>query len=548
MWLDHDAPIETKIKYKVTPMQGKPGALVRRDDLAITTNIIILTEKLTQSVSYCFNNGILATQNVSRMLRKPDGTFDFDKLMAEIKTPGSQMREYLSANMPAFLMSLVKKAAAEGGRVYLALYELADPELLQCLCDNAGFVSIILSNTGPDDEENKPARAALEAAKVDLTNRYLGADEIGHNKLVVYVDAQGVARITLGSCTNWTPTGMCTQTNNAALVESDGIGDQYLDYWHQLRADSAMTPVQSAAFRAANAVKRPVVLLADGSSVQVWFSPNTQVRTKPKVDPAAPPDMAELIALVKAEEEAVFGLFFNPGHPSVLDAILEVAAAKPHLVARAAVSTIQALTPEQVTLLHRAGEDPVVVPASGIHQAFANYLAEIDAAPNTHAIIHNKNLLLNPLAADLSKVKVAIMSHNAGYKASYQNDENIMLFTGNRALALVLMVHIFDVTTEYRFNWATNQRGADLKVLGFLVVDDSWQDKYLVADSTPRREIDYVMRAGAYLNEQTLTVTHAFPLKAESLVAPSAKKSRVPFCKLWQGIKKSVSKSGAKKR
>jgi hypothetical protein len=519
VWFDEEAPTETKIQYTVTPMVGSPEAPVRRTDLAVKTNILVLTEELTMSVSFCSNNGILATQKVSRAIIKPDGTFDFDKLMSEIQTPGSPLRRLLAGNLSAFLQFLIKKAAAENGHVYMALYELNDPELLKCILDNAKFVSLILSNTGKGDDTNKAARAALHAAGVDITDRFLASDEIGHNKFVAYVDASGVARFFQGGSINWTFTGLCTQTNGAIRVSSDELAAQALAYWHLLKADCSAKPPQSAAFRAANAVDKPTITLADGSQVKFWFAPNMQARSKPKTNPPMPPDMAEVIPMVRAAEEAVFALFFNPGHPSVLDVILEVAAARPGLVARAAVSTIQALTSEQVTLLHRAGENPVVVPASALHQAFANYLAETLQAPDTHAVIHNKDLVIDPLHPDLSKVKVVKTCHNMGYKASYQNDENMPIFTGSRSLALAMMANIFYITSEFRFNWACNQTGAHQQILGFLEVTDSWQDKYYVAGSTPRREIDYLMRAGTYLSVQTSVVTHKYPLKAESLVA-----------------------------
>ncbi|MDR3615492.1 MAG: hypothetical protein P4L53_18175 [Candidatus Obscuribacterales bacterium] len=519
IWFDEEAPTDTKIQYTVTPIVGTPQLPIRRNDLAVKTNILVLTEELTMSVSFCANNGILATQKVSRAIIKRDGTFDFDKLMSEIKTPNTPLRRLLAGNMSPFLQFLIKKAAAENGHVYLALYELNDPELLQCILDNAKFVSIILSNTGPDDATNKDARAALHAAGIDITDRILASDEIGHNKFVVYVDASGVARFFQGGSINWTFTGLCTQTNGAIRVRSDELSAQALDYWHLLRADSSATPVQSAAFRAANAINKPTITLADGSQVKFWFAPNMQARSKPKTNPPMPPDMAEVIPMVRAAEEAVFALFFNPGHPSVLDVILEEAAARPELVARAAVSTMQAFTKEQIILLHRAGENPVAVPASAIHQAFANYLAETLQAPDTHAVIHNKDLVIDPLHPDLSKVKVVKTCHNMGYKASYQNDENMPIFTGSRSLALAMMANIFYITSEFRFNWACNQTGANQQILGFLEVTDSWQDKYYVAGSTPRREIDYLMRAGTYLSEQTSVVTHKYPLKAESLVA-----------------------------
>ena len=42
-------------------------------------------------------------------------------------------------------------------------------------------------------------------------------------------------------------------------------------------------------------------------------------------------------------------------------------------------------------------------------------------------------------------------SHNLGYKASYANDENLVIVRGNRALAEAYAVHVIDVWEHYRF-------------------------------------------------------------------------------------------------
>jgi len=71
------------------------------------------------------------------------------------------------------LSSLLKRAQAEGGECYCALYELNDPELLNLLV-GAKFVHIILSNTGPTDDTDAKSRQALHQSGVDVTDRMLG--------------------------------------------------------------------------------------------------------------------------------------------------------------------------------------------------------------------------------------------------------------------------------------------------------------------------------------------------------------------------------------
>ncbi|MFX4593144.1 hypothetical protein ABTB06_20325, partial [Acinetobacter baumannii] len=77
------------------------------------------------------------------------------------------------------------------GHVYLVLYELAHPALLDLIILNKDVVSIILCNTGTDDATNKAGRARLHEAGVEIIDRFVAPDEIGHNKYVVYADKSG---------------------------------------------------------------------------------------------------------------------------------------------------------------------------------------------------------------------------------------------------------------------------------------------------------------------------------------------------------------------
>jgi phosphatidylserine/phosphatidylglycerophosphate/cardiolipin synthase-like enzyme len=65
-----------------------------------------------------------------------------------------------------------------------------------------------------------------------------------------------------------------------------------------------------------------------------------------------------------------------------------------------------------------------------------------------HAIVHDKIVIIDPLSDDCV---VATGSHNLGYKASYENDENLLIFRGNKALAQAYAVHALDVFDHYRY-------------------------------------------------------------------------------------------------
>jgi len=68
-------------------------------------------------------------------------------------------------------------------------------------------------------------------------DRMLKKGHIGHNKFIVYVKGNKPQAVLTGS-TNWTPTGLCAQSNNAILLESPALAKEYLEYWKRLKADT----------------------------------------------------------------------------------------------------------------------------------------------------------------------------------------------------------------------------------------------------------------------------------------------------------------------
>src|SRR5439155_12817590 len=116
----------------------------------------------------------------------------------------------------------------KGAELYMALYELHDPELIERLTKltKAGKAHVILSTAGatnpnsrdtpPNDKqsvawdtENHPARSGLHnASAANVQDRlFNNTAHIGHNKFAVYVE-NGVAKSVLTGSTNWTETGL----------------------------------------------------------------------------------------------------------------------------------------------------------------------------------------------------------------------------------------------------------------------------------------------------------------------------------------------------
>jgi hypothetical protein len=486
-WKDFTAPKGGTYKYEIVPMTGTPGALTARQDLAVITNDVRLCTDYGD-ISAAFTKGILSTQAVAHALpTDATGAPDFEALLAAIKTPGNPLREKLNGGVAKMLMAPILKAKAEGGRVYSALYELADPELVDCLVNNWDVLSLILANTGKDDETNKPAREKLHEVGADITDRMVDSRGIGHNKSTVRVDANDVPQdVTTGS-TNWTPTGLCTQSNNVLTVRSPELAKIYLEYWKILRqAGNDMSPE----LRAANATRKPEVVLPDGTRITVWFAPNTTLEMKPKKDAPVPPDMAEVFQLMDDAKQQVLFLAFYPGFPSVISKVGEMNQTRNDLFIRGAVSSPQALPRDATQLFHGSTAQPVVVTAAALDDDFAAWHKELlKAGPDAHAIIHDKIIVIDPLSE--KDCVVILGSHNLGFKASYQNDENMLIIRGNRALAIAYMVHVLDVYDHYRFRYLRATRKS--KFSGFLSTNDKWQGKYL--NGPARKELEYMTGA-----------------------------------------------------
>jgi len=502
-WRDFTAKPGGRYQYQVIPMIGTPDNLAPDTDLLLTSDVVNLTPDTANNVLAYFNNGILSTQHISHMIPPgASGAPNYQKLTEHIQTPGDSLRDSLAGQMIDALRSLLQRAQTSGGKCYCALYELDDQELIDALVQAKNEVHIVLSTAGTNDSTNKNSRAELKAAGVDIYNRMFTSAHIGHNKFVVYLDASDTPVSVLAGSTNWTSTGLCAQSNNSVIVNDPAIAKFYFDYWNRLKQDTVaagntVSALQSEDFRTQN--NHPNI----SGNTTIWFSPNTHQKTKPP-NPAAPSDMKEVFDLINGARQAVLFLEFEPGTPSVLDPIKAIEENNPQLFIRGAATDPQAMQkfddqhPIATELYHRSatsGPDVVYetgVAATAINDEFAYWKKELlKSSPKAHAIIHDKIVVIDPMSA--TDCVVITGSHNQGYKASYANDENLLIFRGNQPLALSYTTHIMDVYDHYRWRFMVQQKQTN--AWSGLQTTPDWQERYFQPASMSYQEIEFWMTA-----------------------------------------------------
>jgi len=252
---------------------------------------------------------------------------------------------------------------------------------------------------------------------------------------------------------------------------------------------------QGAPFRHDNATSASFPLAA-GGTLTTWFSPNMAQRQKP-AHPPVPPDLQHVYRLMRLAKQAIFFLAFYPGQRGkdcIIGEAIDIGRKDGQLLVMGAVSSPQAM-PNYVPATGDADDDgepdgAAVSPATFFEAnvtvvraarldddgIVGDFGKEVLSAGR--AIIHDKIVVIDPLSDACS---VILGSHNLGFKASYSNDENMVIVSGHRALAEAYLVHVLDVYEHYRFRAIqTDMESVGRSSFsGFLDTTDGWQDGYL---------------------------------------------------------------------
>ncbi len=487
-WIDFTGKPGKKYHYEVEALEGKVGALTPMAGMKATSNEVTLTVKVDDTFDIAFTRGVLSTQWLAHMIGlDKEGNPNFQVIidaLADYKKPNNVIRQTLMGNVPAMLKAPLLECAVDGGHVDAAIYELSSAEMVDHFLGHLQYFSMILGNTGADDETNKAARAALHAAKADVTDRMIGTWGIPHNKSQVKKDKNKKPTDYTSGSTNLTDTGMGCQSNMVIRIRNAQAAANAEDYWQRLLADTLLgkDSLQSLAFRRRNAQGYAPITLSDGTVIEQYFQPSMDEKTKPK-DGKLSVYLTRVKGLIEEfaayGDSIVCGEVFYPGNPSVVQWFADVWDKYSTNYQFMTVSTPDAL--RGVTAKRRKGRPPLFTVAQGREKDFAEFVKELLKLPDAHAITHGKIIvLINPR---LKKFCVIGGSDNLGLKASCGNDENAFIILNNEKVAWWTFVNMFDINKHYLARSAarsTKVTQKDSGWTGFLASDDSWQDVWLV--------------------------------------------------------------------
>lgn len=502
MWWDYDVQPGDKVQYSVVPVVGpNQGSLqLSSEGASPLTPEMTVTGQSSLHISAYFNRGIIATQWISRAL---DGVPNKSQILSQVQQPGNPLRDALSGLARPEVISLLENARQNGGKIYAALYELNDPELIKELISLGRSCNLILgngafkSNTPPNNDENAQVRQQIED-QITLTDRIVKKGHFAHNKFVVFCDSEGTPQQVLTGSLNWTYTGLCTQANNSILINDSDVAADYLAAWNRLKDVGNDYPPELV--QGNSTAKTHQV---DGCNVTAWFAKTSAAQ-----------DLQYARQLINAATDGILFLFFNPGvfendpmRWTLLQNILErhnqsdanynpdlyfcgvVNQAIPQLTNGAkptrgkrqpnAVLDPSTATPSPVTLYKSGIEAPVrlshdVLVPHAIKNQFHNWEQELLGAGIVN--VHSKVIVLDPFGAN---PVVMTGSHNLGFKASSANDDNLIIIQGNAPLAAAYAINIVAIYQTYRWNSYVEAHNQDPRVWHGLVDNDSWQKSYL---------------------------------------------------------------------
>jgi hypothetical protein len=482
-WTDHGANSGQTVRYRVSAVRLPAGGTLGETALEPVadsgwTEAIEISGTAGTGVSAYFNRGAVMSQYVARIARLNDWkATDIKNHIKELEEP---LRRFLSGELRLALLRLLDEIIDDPSlELNAALYELSDDELIHRLTLLRGRAHVILAN-GSDGsgDGNQEARGILKNAEVDVRDRLLGSEGLGHNKFAVKVRRQG--RVPLGvwtGSTNWAATGLCTQLNNGILLDNGVVAQLFLDQWDLLEeAKSSFTPKLVEA----NA-KSP----RPAGNVDVWF---TRVRNKLPHNVGLGTDLQALVDLVNGAQKAILYVMFQPG-TEPLGSILRRAS---NCYVRGVVSTVSASSKETFLLSGVTAKEysTALVQPEGIGKDFAWWTEEVTRQeflttkknPGIgHAITHAKMIVIDPLSENCV---VVTGSHNYSGAASEQNDENFVVIRGNRALAEAYAVACLGTYRHYRWRaYVQDMAKQGKNPWSHLSDSPGWHEKYL----TPER-------------------------------------------------------------
>ena len=509
-WIDRPTPRETEYSYRVVPMAGQPGELHPLEERSSAWTAFIRVGPQTDApTSVAFNRTFedaaslgLSTQDIGQL--SPQSFHDM------IAQPGNPVRQALGGDLLSSLIALLSQAESYSSTVFVAMFELDDPEILQLLEKLGKRANIVLSNGAARPQQpdfNLDVRLRLKRGGVQVWDRIFPAGRLGHNKFLVVVDSAGQPNTVWTGNVSWMSAALCARSNAAVTVIGKPLAEAYLNYWNRLT-----TPSKAPAL-AARSNENISPALVGNASVRPWFTPALNFA-----------DIEAARECIRNARQGVLFLLSEPGQRgSVVPTILE----QDNLYIMGAIRSGPGLT------LYRNRQQ---VQLHGKQLSFPVFGVTAEAKSPSLPLgstLQSRMIVVDPLG---SHPVVLIGSHAFGERGSRTNDENFLIVENDPEMARRCAAHIEAYCQHYRFR--INLEGASAGVE--LQSGDSWQKQWFQPDR--QGELAF------WMAEDSRTFTAPAPVASvsEPVDKPPAAKAVRPSKTVRRKPPKAAAKAPAK--
>lgn len=448
-WGDYTAKQGRTYTYTIHAQEGAPGALKRREQKSVTVTCERAEKVGTNGHQVHFNRSAAASQAYAGRF----GTKDPEEA-------GPAALVWLSRGLEESLIAYID-AVKKGESLHLFVYEFEKQSFLSALkrAKTRGVKLRILYDALLNDGKGPSKKSIPAMKKSGLFSQAIAKGRNGaglnlsHNKFMVLVGTDGVARSVWTGSTNFTDNAIYCQTNVGHAIADPVLAGRYLA-WHQAVWEQ---PEMSAADSRAKVLVLTPLPASAAKGAALVLSPRTTIEA-----------VTECAARVGAGGKLVC---FTA--PFALHDDLESALAS----ARAQV----------FGLLNKDG-----VVGAALHQAPNTQLASAAALDKTSALevwqkdglaeslhhsgvfIHTKILLVDPLS---ESPLVVTGSANFSTNSSKNNDENQLFISGETEVADIYLGEFMRMFDHYYFRAYMKRKLKERQrnqEAGFLKRDDSW--------------------------------------------------------------------------
>lgn len=464
-WMDYFVRTGDEVSYQVVPMltDGNGKLVPDSKNKSPWSKWVKIGDQ--GDIEAYFNRGMISSQFMSRKMGDVPAKEWSKKLKELLADPKSKVRNFLGGNLLfAFYRLLNEVKNNKDLKLYTALYELNEPELIKKLNEVGKRANVILANGAFGAKGNDPEEEnAKLLKKVTLTRRIVKSPHFAHNKFLVVTDSSSGKELpvkVLTGSTNWTRNGLFTQVNNAVIIHDKSVAAYYKKAWDAIHADCD----DGAGLYGADLKKFNSTVQSNKSKkINTYFTPVPQQI-----------DMIEAKKYIQKAKRGILFLMFKPANSmeseTLYKDIKDLADKKGLFVSGVINGDPGGKQNPTIKFYHKGKEQQgsfnSILPAS-LKSPFDFWLQEMGKPSVT---IHSKVVVIDPFS---DNPVVMTGSHNMGEKASRSNDDNLNIIVGNKPLAKGYGIHMMAVYHHYRWRfYRTNN--AKPKWKGN-IRDDIWQ-------------------------------------------------------------------------